>query len=125
MKSTKIIFWATTSVLVLFQGFMPIFTYKMPEAAAGMRVLGYPAYFDLMLAIFKLIGGIALIVPQVPARIKEWAYAGFGLDFIAAFVSIAAVMGFNSGLLFPTIASLFLVVSYWSYHKLKDTKVII
>jgi hypothetical protein len=85
-----------------------------------MSHLGYPAYFVLMLAIFKLIGGIALIVPQIPKRIKEWAYAGFGLDFIAALVSLIVVDGLNATALFPIIAMGVLAASYWSYHKLAD-----
>jgi uncharacterized membrane protein YphA (DoxX/SURF4 family) len=118
MKSAKIIFWTTTGLLFLTQGLMPILTSHMPESKEAMSHLGYPAYFPLMLAIFKLFGGLSLIIPQIPAKVKEWAYAGFGIDFIAAFVSIAAVGGLGTDLLFPTIAMAILTASYLSYHKI-------
>jgi uncharacterized membrane protein YphA (DoxX/SURF4 family) len=123
MKSAKIIFWVTTGLIFLTQGLMPIFTTNMPEAKATMSHLGYPAYFALMLAVFKLLGGLALIIPQVPARIKEWAYAGFAIDFIAALVSFIAVDGFLPTTFFPLIAIVVLVLSYWSYHKMHGTKI--
>lgn len=104
------------------QGLMPIFTVNMPESQAGMAHLGYPVYFGFMLALFKLAGGLALIIPQVPAKIKEWAYAGFGLDFIAAIYSMIAVDGMVATSFFPIIAFAILTASYISYHKLSAAK---
>lgn len=40
-----------------------------------------------MLAIFKVCGAIVLIIPRISWRIKEWAYAGFALNLIAAMIS--------------------------------------
>lgn len=118
MKLTKIIFWATTGLLFLTQGIMPILTTNATDTKEAMTYLGYPAYFVLMLAIFKLLGGLALIIPQVPTRIKEWAYAGFAIDFIAAFISLLVVDGFSNSLFISIIALVVLIVSYWSYHKM-------
>lgn len=120
MKSTKIIFWATTGLLFLTQGLLPIFTTNDPGAKEAMNHLGYPIYFVLMLAVFKLVGGLALIIPKISARIKEWAYTGFTIDFIAAFVSLAVVDGFNGTLIIPIVALIILILSYWSYHKLNQ-----
>lgn len=120
MKTAKIVFWSTTGLLFLTQGLMPIFTTNDEGTKVAMSHLGYPVYFPLMLAIFKLLGGLALIVPQFPKRIKEWAYAGFGLDFIAALYSLVAVDGVNATSLIPIIAMGVLAASYWSYHKLSD-----
>ena len=118
MRSTKIIFWATTGLIFLTQGLLPIFTTQSPQTKEAMSHLGYPAYFPLMLAIFKLAGGIALILPQIKGRVKEWAYAGFGIDFIAALVSIVAIEGFHADAFFPIIGIVILIASYLSYHKL-------
>jgi hypothetical protein len=90
-------------------------------AIEGITHLGYPIYFVTLLTVFKVLGGFALIIPQVPTRIKEWAYAGYGFDFISAFVSIVAVDGFGVGALIPIVAMVILVLSYTSYHKLKAT----
>ncbi len=118
MKTAKIVFWTTTGLLFLTQGLMPVLTTNVNDTKDAMSHLGYPIYFVFMLAIFKLLGGIALIVPQIPHRIKEWAYAGFAIDFIAAFVSITIIDGMNTITLFPLVALIILITSYWSYYKI-------
>ena len=54
--------------------------------------LGFPDYLRGELLVFKLIGIVVLLLPKVPLRIKEWAYAGFGIVLISASVAHA-----NSG----------------------------
>lgn len=56
----------------------------------GMADLGYPAYFVTILGIWKVLGGLALIVPRLPL-LKEWAYAGIAFDLTGAAFSHAAV----------------------------------
>lgn len=119
MKSTKIIYWATTSLLVIFEGVIPALTSHTQLAKEGVAHLGYPDYFRVMLTCFKVVGALVLILPMLKGRYKEWAYAGFGCNFIAATVSHAAVDGFNGQTFFPLIALAILVVSYISYHKLQ------
>ncbi len=55
-----------------------------------MTLLGYPAYFVIILGVWKVLGGIAVLVPGVP-RLKEWAYAGMFFDLTGAAASHAAV----------------------------------
>ena len=117
MKTNKIIFWVSTTLIFLFEGVMPALTSQTELAKEGIRHLGYPEYFGVMLTVFKVLGALALIIPQVPARVKEWAYAGFVIDFIAAFVSHAAVDGFGGQTFFPLAVLLVLIVSYVYYHK--------
>ena len=50
-------------------------------AKEGIRHLGYPEYFGNTLVVFKILGVLAVIIPQVPKRIKEWACAGIAFDF--------------------------------------------
>jgi hypothetical protein len=123
MKTDKIIFWVTTTLIFLFEGVMPALTSQTEMAKEGIRHLGYPGYFGVMLTVFKVLGALALIIPQVPARVKEWAYAGFAIDFIGAFVSLAAVDGFTGITFFPLIVLVVLVVSYIYYHKIKGATV--
>ncbi len=118
MKKAKILFWISTTIIFLFEGVMTGLTSGSEMSIAGITGLGYPLYFVTILAVFKVVGSLALIIPQVPARIKEWAYAGFGIDFICAFVSVWVVTGFGAPLLFPTVAMILLVISYINYHKL-------
>ena len=81
--------------------------------------MGYPLYFVTLLTVFKVLGSLALIIPIVPARVKEWAYAGFAFDFIFALLSVWIVLGFGVILLPVVIAIAVLVLSYVSYHKIK------
>ena len=120
MKTNKIIFWVATTLIFLFEGVMPALTSQTELAKEGIRHLGYPEYFGVMLTVFKVLGDLALIIPQVPARVKEWAYAGFAIDFIAAFVSNAAVDGFKGLTFFPLLVLVVLIVSYVYYHKIKQ-----
>jgi DoxX-like family len=123
-KTTKIIFWVTTTLIFLFEGVLPAFTSQTELAKEGIRHLGYPEYFGTMLVVFKVLGTLALIIPQVPARIKEWAYAGFVFDFIFACGSHWAVDGFGGETIFPLIVLAILLVSYATYHKLQGIKIL-
>lgn len=117
MKKINIIFWVSTTFIFLFEGVMPALTSQTELAKEGIRHLGYPDYFRMMLTVFKVLGALALIIPQIPGRIKEWAYAGFTFNFIAAFVSIWVVDGFSGQTLIPLVALAILLVSYVYYHK--------
>ena len=124
MKKYKIIFWLTTGIIFLFEGVMVAFTSQTEMAIQGVTHLGYPVYFATILAVFKVLGSLALIIPSVPARIKEWAYAGFGIDFISALVSIWVVDGFGAMLILPAAFIIILKLSYDSYHKIHHTNVV-
>ncbi|KIA94474.1 hypothetical protein OA93_20315 [Flavobacterium sp. KMS] len=122
MKSTKIIFWITTIIIFLFEGVMPAFTSQTEVAKEGIRHLGYPEYFGNALVVFKIVGVLLLVIPTIPNRVKEWAYAGFAFDFIFASISHCAVDGIGFLTFFPLIFLAILVISYISYHKLLNYK---
>ena len=118
MKKEKIIFWSATTIIALFEGVMPALTSQTELAKEGIRHLGYPEYFGNALVVFKILGVLALVIPQIPKRVKEWAYAGFAFDFIFASISHGAVDGMNVQTFFPMLVLGILAVSYVSYHKL-------
>lgn len=120
MKKDKIIYWISTGFIFLFEGVMPALTSQTDVAKEGIAHLGYQPYFLVMLTIFKVAGALALILPQVPAKIKEWAYSGFGFVFIAAFVGHVSVDGLNAMSFFPLVVFGIMVVSYVYFHKLKS-----
>jgi hypothetical protein len=86
-KTTKIIYWITTVIIFLFEGVMQALTSHTRLAVEGIRRLGYPDYFRVMLTVFKGAGALVLILPIVKGRFKEWAYAGFGITIISAFIN--------------------------------------
>ena len=118
MKREKIIFWIATGLIFLLEGLVPAFTFRSEMSIQGITHLGYPIYFVSLLTVFKVLGAFALIIPKVPGRVKESAYAGFGFDFLSAFISIWVVDGFGVPLVLPVVAMAFLILSYLNYHKL-------
>lgn len=122
MKKDKIIYWTATTIIALFEGVMPALTSQTELAKEGIKHLGYPEYFGNALVIFKVLGVLALIVPKIPNRIKEWAYAGFAFDFIFAAISHGAIDGINVQTFFPLIILGILAISYVYYHKLNSSK---
>lgn len=122
MKAHKIVFWITTTLIFLFEGVLPALTSQSELAKEGMLHLGYPIYFGNALVVFKILGALILIIPALPARIKEWAYAGFTFNFIFATISHAAVDGINFQTFFPLIVLAILAASYLSYHKIRVAK---
>ncbi|MFM2040762.1 MAG: hypothetical protein RLZZ493_1351 [Bacteroidota bacterium] len=122
MKKQKLLFWISTGLIAIFEGVMPALTSQTELAKEGITHLGYPLYFGNALVIFKVLGVLALIIPTIPKRIKEWAYAGFAFDFIFAAISHGAVDGINGNTFFPFIVLAILAVSYVSYHKINDQK---
>ena len=125
MKKAKIIFWVATSLFFLFEALLPALTFNSELAKEGIRHLGYPDYFRILLTFFKVAGGLALILPIIPGRIKEWAYAGCTFNLIAATVSHGAVDGWSNGqTFFPLIVLTVLAVSYIYYRKLSNRALI-
>src|SRR6186713_2891529 len=89
LKTT--IYWFSTGLLSLdFLAGGAFQIARSPQAVQGFAHLGYPAYFVVLLGVWKLLGAIVLLVPRLP-RLKEWAYAGIVFDLTAAFVSVLAV----------------------------------
>ena len=122
MKKEKILFWTATTLIALFEGVMPALTSQTELAKEGIRHLGYPEYFGNALVVFKILGVLILVIPQVPKRLKEWAYAGFTFDFLFAAISHGAVDGINGQTFFPLVVLGVLAVSYVYYHKLSAHK---
>ena len=117
MKIEKLIFWTSTIIIALFEGLMPALTSQTELAKEGIRHLGYPEYFGNALAVFKVMGVLAILIPKIPAKIKEWAYAGFTFNFLFATISHGAVDGIHGQTFFPLVVFGILAISYIYYHK--------
>jgi len=121
MKTTKIIYWVTTSIICLFASSAIFMNSKM--AIEGTTHLGIPRRLGLEVSIGQLIGLVLLIIPAVPARFKEWAYVGFGIMYITATVAHIAVGDPFSNTVMAIVFFGLLLVSYTGYHKLQAAKV--
>ena len=63
---------------------------RLPQVAEAFTHLGFPAYFRVELSWAKLLGVVLLLAP-VPARLNEWAYAGFAIDLVSALIAHLSV----------------------------------
>ncbi len=114
MKRDKIIFWLATGFIALFEGVMPLVSFILnPEyVTLGTKPLGYPDYFAYALVIFKILGVIALVLPKLNAKVREWAYAGFTFNLIFAVISHVVVDQNISYILTPVVVGAVLATSY-------------
>ena len=121
MKTTKIIYWVSTSIICLFA--LSAVQMNSEMAKEGANHVLIPRYLALEISIGQLIGLVLLIVPAVPKRFKEWAYVGFGIMYISALVAHIAVG--DPFIPYGLMAVLFfglLLASYISFHKLQNDK---
>ena len=87
MKGRRIAMLVSTGLVVLMMGSGGVLdVLRMPQVMEIIQRLGYPSYFPVMLGVAKILGVVALLAP-VPRTVREWAYAGFTFDLIAAIVS--------------------------------------
>jgi hypothetical protein len=98
MKAPKwvvIWFWISTALFALQMGFTAYAQLRLPQVAAAFVHLGFPAWFRIELSWAKFAGLAALLIPAVPPRVKEWAYAGFAITLVSAVMAhLAAGEGF-------------------------------
>ncbi len=120
MKTTKIIYWVTTSIICLFASTAIFMNSKM--AIDGATHLGIPRWLGLEVSIGQLIGLVLLIIPAIPAKVKEWAYVGFGIMYISAAVAHIAVGDPLNNTIMAVVFFGLLLTSYTSFHKLQKAK---
>ena len=122
MKKTKIIYWIFTVLLIAMMLMSAVTSFMPnPQGEAMMKAIGYPYNVLQLLAIAKILGSIALLVPGFP-RIKEWAYAGFTFDLIGAIFAFYMVGTPLADLAFMLVGLLLVFGSYTYYHKLLREK---
>ena len=120
MKTTKIIYWVTTSIICLFASSAIFMNSEM--AIEGTKHVGIPRWLGLEISIGQLIGLVLLIVPAVPAQLKEWAYVGFGILYISAVVAHIAIGDPINNTVMAIVFFGLLLASYTSFHKLQKAK---
>ncbi len=128
----RIIYWTTTgivSAVMVFSIINFVFNDRFPfpdGKESAFAHLGLPHYFKIELTTAKIFGVLALLVPGVPLKIKEFAYFGFGITLISAAIAHFSV-GDASNLsaiyvLDPLLFFGALVVSYVYFNKLSRAR---
>lgn len=119
----KVAYWILTGLLIAMMLMSAVTSFfPNPDGEAMMKMIGYPYNILKMLAVLKILGCIALLVPGFP-RIKEWAYAGFTFDLIGAAYAFLAIGTPVSGVWFMLVGLLLVFGSYFCCHKLQIPKV--
>jgi hypothetical protein len=118
MKTKKIVYWISTSIIALMMLFSG-YSYFGPMGEEGFKHLGFPDFFRIELAIAKILGGLAIILPFVPRLVREFAYAGFAITFISASIAhFSTGDPFFNGIM-PLVFLGILAASYFTYEKIK------
>ena len=89
-KAQRIAYWIITALLCLQLSFTAYAQLSLPQVAQAFTHLGFPSYFRVELSWAKFFGVLLLLTP-VPARLKEWAYAGFAITLGSALIAHVAV----------------------------------
>lgn len=119
-KRNKVIYWIATGWLalgMLSTGLVQLLQQK--EQVDLMSTLGYPVYFLTILAIWKLLGVIAVLLPRLPL-LKEWAYGGFFFAMSGAVFSHIA-SGSPAKDFFGPLLLIVLTLTSW-YFRPEDRK---
>ena len=123
-KRNKIIYWVATGLLafgMVSQGFAQLLHTEGYVDIISVH-LGYPLYLLNIIAVWKLLGVIAILVPRFNL-VKEWAYAGFFFVMSGAVFSHIAA-GDSVIEMLPALSLLILIVVSW-YFRPADRKIIL
>ena len=113
LRTTNVMaYWIFTALAALLFAVPGIaLLLRVPHFSEDMAQLGYPSYFLTILAVWKLLGVIAILAPGLP-RLKEWAYAGMFFDLSSAVIS-RAVAGSAVIKIFPPLLVIAIVILSW------------
>jgi hypothetical protein len=121
-KTKTTIYWIATLFVVFIMTISgALALIHAPTMMTALAHLGYPPYFSNLLAVSKLAGVSVLLLPGIP-RLKEWAYAGFGITILSASYS-HLLSGDGLLALEPLVTFAALVLSYtmrppeWTFFK--------
>ncbi|RKI73345.1 DoxX family protein [Corallococcus sp. AB049A] len=117
-KAVSVVFWIATVLFCLEMGFTAFAQLSLKDAADGFTRLGFPGYFRVELAWAKVLGILVLLAP-VPARLKEWAYAGFAINLVSALIAHFAVGDGPEAWGFAAFTSVLWVLSYGAWRGLQ------
>jgi hypothetical protein len=115
------VFWIFTALFCLEMIFTAYYELLvLPQAAQAFTRLGFPAAsFRVELSWAKVAGVAALLVPMVPARLKEWAYAGFAINLVSALIAHLSIHDRPAAFVPSTTTSVLWALSYFFWRRLQ------
>jgi hypothetical protein len=87
-KTRTIVYWTVTVLFCVQMSFTAYNELASPQVVEIFARLGFPSHaFQVELSVAKILGVLALLLTWVPARLKEWAYAGFAINLVSALIA--------------------------------------
>lgn len=127
MKRDQIIYYISTAIICAVMLFSVInFTFidKYPFPEGAFKHLQLPGYFKIELTVAKILGLLALLIPTLSLKIKEFAYFGFAITLISAVIAHASTGDpFFPFIIDPAFFLIVLSVSYVYYHKIHQLNI--
>jgi hypothetical protein len=114
MEKRKLIwYWIITGILsfCIFTGGL-FQALQSKEVLQGFKPLGYPTYFISLIGIWKMLGVIAILIPNFKL-LKEWAYAGIFFTMTGAVISHIASDDVKVQIISPIVLAVFTVLSWY------------
>ncbi len=112
-KAIVIAFWIVTALFCVEMIFTAYWEWFTPQAAQAFTRLGFPATsFRMELSVAKMLGVVALMIPAIPSRVKEWAYCGFAFNLVSALIAHASIHDRQAAFVPSTITLLLGTCSY-------------
>jgi hypothetical protein len=114
MEKRKLIwYWIITIILsfCIFSGGLAQ-AFQMKQTLDGFKPLGYPTYFISLIGVWKVLGIIAILIPEFKL-LKEWAYAGIFFTMTGAVISHIASNDIHPQIIAPAVLAILTVLSWY------------
>ena len=119
-KATTIVYWIVTALFCLQMSFTAYAQLRLPQVAQAFTHLGFPGYFRVELSWAKFLGVVLMLAP-VPARRKEWVYAGFAITLVSALIAHYSVGDGPQAWGWAAGTGVLWVLSYYFWRRLQAT----
>jgi hypothetical protein len=121
-KTIKILYWTLTIIyclMMLMDGIAGVMREKTGQEV--MTHLGYPIYAMTIFGIAKIAGTIGLL--QLRSKtFKEWAFAGFTINYIGAFASRLFVGDEVGLLILPLVLLAVTFIYYYIWKRFEEVR---
>ena len=120
-KAAAIVYWIGTALFCLEMSFTAYYELASSGVGENFARMGFSNHaFYVELSVAKVLGVLALLLPA-PARLKEWAYAGFAINLVSALIAHFS-MGDGPQAWSPSAAtSVLWGLSYFFWRRLQAT----
>ena len=115
-RSRVVVYWISTALFCVEMAFTAYYE-LLPQGAQAFIRLGFPASsFRVELSLAKLIGVLALLLPYIHSRLKEWAYAGFAINLVSALIAHTFIHDRPAAFIPSSLTSVLWALSYFSWY---------